>query len=52
MYSRSYKADNLSVHVKKSHHLKGLREDFFTLEDALQVQNEFLDKYLAKARIK
>ena len=49
---RSYKADNLSVHVKKSHHLKGVKADFFTLEDVLQRQTKFLDKYLAGARIK
>ena len=49
---RSYKADNLSLHVKKTHHLKGVRGDFLTLADTLKTQTEFIEKYIAKARIK
>ena len=49
---RSYKADNLCLHVKKTHHLKGVRADFLTLTDILKTQTEFIEKYIAKARIK
>lgn len=49
---RSYKADNLSLHVKKTHHLKGVRADFITIPEILKAQSEYVDKYLEKARLK
>ena len=49
---KSYKADNLALHVKKSHNLAGVRADFKTIDDVLKSQTEFVERYLAKARIK
>jgi len=49
---RSYKADNLSLHVKKTHHLEGKVADFFTMSDSLKRQTEFIEACLVKARIK
>ena len=49
---KSYKADNLSLHVKKTHQMRGVRADFITVPDILKIQTEFCEKYLNNARIK
>ena len=47
--SRSYKAENMLIHARKMHQLKGCKEDFFTNEDILKEQVDFINEHLAKA---
>ena len=49
---RSYKADNLALHVKKTHHMSGVRADFVTIDEVLASQTVFVERYLKNARLK
>ena len=48
-FFRSYKAENMLIHARKMHQLKGCKEDFFTNEDILKEQVDFINKHLAEA---
>ena len=48
-FLRSYKAENMLRHARKMHQLKGCKEDFFTNEDILKEQVDFINKHLAEA---
>lgn len=41
-----YKMENMLLHSRKVHHLKGCTDDFFVREEALKRQSEFVDLYL------
>ena len=51
-FYRSYKGENLSLHVKKTHHLKGVQSEFVVLKEELKLQTEFVNAHLKSARVK
>ena len=48
----SYKMENMLLHSRKVHHLKGCKDDFFVNEDILKKQKLFIDHHIEKARPK
>lgn len=48
----SYKMENMLLHSRKVHHLKGCKDDFFVNENALKRQTEFVKANLEKAKPK
>ena len=44
----SNKCDNICIHVKKVHKLRGHRDDTTVLEDVLALQRNFIKEHLAK----
>ena len=48
----SYKMENMLLHSRKVHHLKGCKDDFFVNEDILKKQKTFIDHHIEKARPK
>ena len=50
--SSSNKCDNICIHVKKVHKLRGFRDDTTVLDDVLELQRKFIGEQLARVNTK
>ena len=52
IFFSSNKCDNICIHVKKVHKLRGFRDDTTVLDNVLELQRKFIGKQLSRVNTK